>query len=65
MEFRDYIKSLPNQREKTMDELAELCRVSKTTVYRWIKGDFTPDPLKQKVIAEFLNISEKELFPND
>ena len=64
MEFKDYVNSLPNEREKTITDLAIVCRVSRSTVYRWLRGDFTPDPLKRKVIADYLQKPEKELFPN-
>ncbi|WP_278584486.1 helix-turn-helix transcriptional regulator [Prevotella nigrescens] len=64
MEFKDYVKSLPNERETTILELAKLCRVSRQTVYRWLQGEFLPDPLKRRVIAEYLGKEEKELFPN-
>lgn len=64
MEFKEYVKSLPNQRNEVMTDLAKLCRVSNITVYRWLRGDFVPDALKRKVISEYLNIPEKELWPN-
>ena len=64
MEFKDYVNSLPNEREKTIVDLAIVCRVSNSTVYRGVRGDFMPDPLKRKVIADYLQKSEKELFPN-
>lgn len=64
MEFKEYVKSLPNQRNEVMTNLAKLCRVSNITVYRWLRGDFVPDALKRKVISEYLNIPEKELWPN-
>lgn len=64
MEFKDYVNSLPNERETTIWELAKLCRVSRQTVYRWLQGEFLPDPLKRRVIAEYLGKEEKELFPN-
>lgn len=64
MEFKEYVKSLPNQRNEVISQLAILCRVSNTTVYRWLHGDFIPDPLKRKVIADYLKMSEKELWPN-
>lgn len=63
MEFKDYVNSLPNEREQTIMDLAKICRVSNSTVYRWLRGDFMPDPLKRKVIADYLRKSEKELFP--
>ena len=64
MEFKDYVNSLPNERETTILELAKLCRVSRQTVYRWLQGEFLPDPLKRRVIAEYLGKEEKALFPN-
>lgn len=64
MEFKDYVNSLPNERETTILGLAKLCRVSRQTVYRWLQGEFLPDPLKRRVIAEYLGKEEKELFPN-
>ena len=64
MEFKDYVNSLPNEREQTIMDLAKICRVSNSTVFRWLRGDFMPDPLKRKVIADYLRKSEKELFPN-
>lgn len=65
MEFKEYVNSLPNQRNEVTAELAKLCRVSHITVYRWLRGDFAPDALKRKVISDFLGIPEKELFPDE
>lgn len=64
MKFTEYIKSLPNQRNEVIMNLTKLCRVNESTVYRWLRGDFVPDALKRKVISEYLNIPEKELWPN-
>lgn len=64
MEFKEYVNSLPNQRYEVIAQLAIRCRVTSVTVYRWLRGDFIPDALKRKVIAEYLQISEKELWPN-
>ena len=64
MRFKEYIDSLPNQRYEEIMKLSKLCRVNKSTVYRWLRGDFIPDPLKRKVISEYLKIPENELFPN-
>ena len=64
MEFTEYIKSLPNQRNEVIIDLTKLCRVNESTVYRWLRGDFIPDALKRKVISDYLNISEKELWPD-
>ena len=64
MEFKEYVNSLPNQRDEVTEQLALLCRVSYTTVYRSLRGDFAPDPLKRKVISDYLQIPEKELWPD-
>lgn len=64
MEFKEYVNSLPNQRNEVIAQLVIRCRVTSVTVYRWLRGDFIPDALKRKVIAEYLQISEKELWPN-
>lgn len=64
MEFKEYVNSLPNQRNEVIAQLAIRCRVTSVTVYRWLRGDFIPNALKRKVIAEYLQISEKELWPN-
>ena len=64
MRFKEYIDSLSNQRNEEISKLMKLCRVNESTVYRWLRGDFTPDPLKRKVISEYLKIPENELFPD-
>ena len=64
MRFKEYIDSLPNQRNEEISKIMKLCRVSESTVYRWLRGDFIPDPLKRKVISDYLNIPEKELWPD-
>lgn len=64
MRFKEYIDSLPNQRYEEILTLSKLCRVNESTVYRWLRGDFAPDPLKRKVISDYLNIPEKELWPD-
>ena len=63
MDFSNYMKSLPNTRTETIKLVATECRVSDVTVYRWINGEVTPEPLKRKVIADTLGIPECELFP--
>lgn len=64
MRFKEYIYSLPNQRKEEISKIMELCRVNESTVYRWLRGDFTPAPQKRKVISDYLNIPEQELFPD-
>ena len=65
MNFKEYVNSLPNQRIELISELATLCRVNESTVYRWLRGNFVPDALKRKVISDYLNIPEHELWPDD
>lgn len=65
MKFKEYMTSLPNQRNEMISELTKLCRVNESTVYRWMRGDFAPDPLKRKVISDYLNIPEHELWPHE
>ncbi len=64
MDFKEYVNSIPNQRDELKTKLAILCRVSNITVYRWLRGDFIPDALKRKIIADYLGKSEEELWPN-
>ena len=64
MEFKEYVNSLPNQRDLVISQLAIRCRVTSITVYRWLRGDFVPSALKRKVIADYLQKPEKELWPN-
>nr|WP_257882319.1 helix-turn-helix transcriptional regulator [Prevotella histicola] len=47
-----------------ISELTKLCRVSESTVYRWMRGDFNPDPLKRKIISDYLNMPERDLWPD-
>lgn len=63
MDFVSYVNSLPNQRQEMTEQLQKLCRVSGITIYRWLRGDTRPDALKRKVIAEYLHMSEDELWP--
>ena len=63
MAFKDYMSTLPNQKEETIAKLAEITYSSKTSVYRWMKGEVVPPPLKQQVIAKYLNKTIEELFP--
>ena len=63
MVFKDYMKSLPNEQQDKIKELAEKTMTSVQTVYRWINGSIVPPPLKQQIIAEHLGIPVSELFP--
>ena len=63
MKFKDYMTSLPNQRNEMISELTKLCRVSESTVYRWMRGDFNPDPLKGTIISDYPNLPERDRWP--
>ena len=64
MEFKEYMRSIPNQRDELRAKLAELCCVADVTVYKWMRGEYAPDTLKRKIIAEYLNVPEEDLWPN-
>ncbi len=61
MVFNEYINSLPNIKAEKIKAIAENCRVTDLTVWRWITGKTQPDALKKKIIAETLGVSEDEL----
>lgn len=66
MVFSEYINSLPgrsNPKVEIIMKIAEACCVNRETVYRWATGEFMPDALKRRTIAELLQIPEEELFP--
>ncbi len=65
MVFTDYMKNLPNQQQETIKKLAEITVSTPASVYRWINGQSKPAPIKQKIIAEYLGIEVKELFPSE
>lgn len=63
MVFRDYMKSLPNEREEKIKKIAELTCSTRQSVYNWINGLSEPPLLKKKVIADFLNMDINVLWP--
>ena len=63
MVFRDYMKSLPNQREETIIKIAELTGSTRFAVYKWMQGVAEPPLIKKKAIADFLGIDINELWP--
>ncbi len=63
MVFTDYMKSLPNQQQETIKELAKVTYSSPMSVYRWINGQSIPPLIKQKAIADYLGKTIEELFP--
>lgn len=65
MVFNEYVNSLPNVKQETINKLAELTSSSTMTVYRWINGSINPPMVKKKIIAEFLTKSIEELWPEE
>lgn len=63
MGLKDYYTELKDKPVELQKKLAELCSVTENTAWRWLNGKLTPDPLKRKLISEYLNIPEDELFP--
>lgn len=63
MVFSEYMRSLPTPRSKMINEIAQRCKVTNMTVYRWARGEVKPNPLCRSLIAELLNMNEEELFP--
>ncbi|HBF06551.1 MAG TPA: transcriptional regulator [Prevotella sp.] len=64
MVFSEYIKSLPSPRTEIVGKIAQRCKVSNVSVYRWIRETAKPSPLCRSIIAEVLNKPEAELFPD-
>lgn len=64
MGFSEYMKSLPYPRAKMVEEMAQRCKVSIPSVYRWIQGRVVPNALCRSIISEYLGMSEDELFPD-
>lgn len=62
MVFTD-IKFQPNERTQLVKLLMEKTQTSESVVYRWLSGQITPLPLKQKIISEVLGRPIEELFP--
>lgn len=65
MGFSECMKSLPYPRCKVVEALAEKCKVSKNSVYRWIQGKSKPNALCRGIVAEYLGMQESELFPEE
>lgn len=64
MGFSEYMKSLPYPRSKAVEEIASLCKVSNSSVYRWIQGKSEPNALCRGLVSGYLGMQESELFPN-
>lgn len=52
MVFTD-IKSQPNERTQLVKLLMEKTQTSESVVYRWLSGQITPPPLKQKLYLKY------------
>lgn len=65
MVFNEYVNSLPNVKQETINKLAEITSSSTMTVYRWINGSINPPMVKKKIIAEFLIKPIEELWPEE
>lgn len=65
MVFNEYVNSLPNVKQDTINKLAEITSSSTMTVYRWINGSINPPMVKKKIIAEFLIKPIEELWPEE
>jgi len=65
MNFYDYYKTLSTDAEKRAfrKQIIALCQIEPSTFYAWLNRRNVPK-LAQKVIAETLGKSQKELFPN-
>lgn len=63
MDFSEYMKSLPTPKNEIVGEIAQACKVTNSTVYRWCRGLAKPNALCRSLIADFLKLDEGELFP--
>lgn len=63
----EHYESLPTKAPKAprtafVENLAELCDVTITSVRAWIKGETTPSDANKAKIAEYMGCSVDELF---
>lgn len=65
MVFTEYMNSLPNVKQDTINKLAEITSSSTMTVYRWMNGSIKPPMVKKKIMAEFLNKKVEVLWPEE
>lgn len=63
MGFIEYMKLLPSPKNEIVGRIADECKVSNVSVYRWIQGKTTPNALCRSIIARVLDMNEDELFP--
>lgn len=62
MALKDYVKW---SNKKMVDDLSRLTMTHRVSVYRWLSGQVTPPPIKQEIIAKYLNKKVEELFPQN
>lgn len=65
--FREIYDGLPQKefvapKTKFIQEICELCMVSKNTVYCWLAGTQKPDRLRTSMIAKKLGVDAESLF---
>lgn len=65
MVFSEYMRSLPTPRKEIISEIANRCKVTNVTVYRWACDKAKPNALCRCLIAEVLKMDESELFPEE
>lgn len=63
MALKDYSNNKNNK--QLVADLAKITRTHPTSVYRWLRGVATPPPIKQEIIADYLNKPVEELFPQN
>lgn len=61
--FRQYADGLINEKQKFIDDLADLTLSTKQTVYRWMSGESVPPRNKREIIANYLGKTTAELWP--
>ena len=62
--FTQYADNLINEKQKLIDDLAELTLSTKQTVYRWMSGESVPPKIKRAIIAKYLGKTTAELWPS-
>lgn len=65
MTLKDYMDSLPDVKQQTINRIAKETVSHKVTVYRWINGETTPPKNKREIISRIVGCKEEELFPEE
>ena len=64
--LKSYIDALPNERISRrvifIKELAAVCNVNVTTVWRWINGKSKPNDSTKEIISKYTHIPSNQLF---